>query len=213
MIFKKSDLSWFLGLPIYILINSLRHELANMLMVLFTGGRLVQVSILPVFSPGGWLKFGSVQWEGGVEWLILAAPYLCDLVFFTIFAYFTYQKRFKKHWLLLGLVIIGLFSPIFNTGYEYFSSIFVSTDVTRMIDLMLNEEIVHIYFVMTLAFYVLGLNTIIHSSVTAKYEQNQAKSEKRRIREIKRALKESKKEITLNSKMVQNEENKPSLKA
>ena len=209
MIFKKSDLSWLLGVPVYILINSFRHELANMLMVLLTGGKLIQVSVFPVFSPGGWLKFGSILWEGGIEWLILAAPYLCDLLFFSIFAYFTYKRPFKNHWLLLGLVIIGLFSPIFNSGYEYFSSIFVKTDVTRIIELLPNEEVVHIYFVMTLAYYVLGLTTVINRSATAQYEQDQVKSEKRRIREIKRALKESKKVISQKQKGTQTSEVKP----
>lgn len=200
MILKKTSLVWFLGIPVYILINSLRHELSNALMVWLTNGELLHFSFLPVFSASGWLEYGSIRWAGGVEWLILAAPYIGDFLFFSGAAYFCYEKRFENQWLLTNLIIIGLISPIFNTGYEYFSSIFMQTDVTRLIELMPFDEIVHIAFVMVLGFYVLCFNAVLHSSATVKYLQDQAITEKRRIREIKRSVKQERKELSANAK-------------
>lgn len=200
MILKKTNLSWLLGLPVYILINSLRHEISNAFMVWLTNGKLLHFSFLPGFSTSGWLEYGSIRWVGGVEWLILAAPYIGDLLFFSLIAYFCHEKQFKNQWLLTNLIIIGLLSPIFNTGYEYFSSIFKQTDVTHLIELMPLDELVHIAFVMVLGFYVLVFNAVLHSSATVKYLQDQAITEKRRIREIKRSVKQERKELSANTK-------------
>jgi len=192
MNFKKSDLSWLLGAPFYILINSLRYQLAAILMVSLTGGTILNKSFLPTFGNGGWLRFSTVRWQGGVDWLILSAPYLADLIFFVCIAAITYNFRIKHRSVLINLIIIGLLFPILNSGYSYICSAFVQTDMTRIIDLMPFEEVVHLYFVATLGAYVLIFNAILNNSVTAKEYRDTQKAEKRRMREIKRNVRESK---------------------
>ncbi|MCD4751581.1 MAG: hypothetical protein K8R40_00740 [Anaerolineaceae bacterium] len=204
MNFKKSDLSWLLGAPFYILINSLRHQLASLLLVWMTGGKILSISFLPTFGNGGWLRFSTITWQGGIDWLILSAPYIADLIIFSCFAAITYYLRIKRRWVLINLIIIGLLFPIFYGGYDYFSSVFVQTDITRIIESMPFEEVVHLYFVAALSGYILVLNAVLNDSVTAKEYHDEQLAEKRRMREIKHNVRESKRAIKQqNSEMVE----------
>lgn len=195
MIFKKSDASWLLGAPFYILINSLRHQVAIILLVWMTGGKILSMSFLPTFGNGGWLRFNTVTWQGGIDWLILSAPYFADFIIFSCFAAICYYLRIKQRWVLVNLIIIGLLSPIFYSGYGYFSSVFVQTDINRIIELMPFEELVHLYFVATLGGYVLILNAVLNDSVTAKEYRDKQLAEKRRMREVKHNVREIKREM------------------
>ena len=190
--FKKSDVTWLLGAPFYILINSLWHQLASILLVWMTGGKVLSMSFLPIFSNSGWLRFGAVTWQGGIDCLILSAPYFADLLIFFCFAAIIYNFRIKHRWVLINLFIIGLLFPFVNSGYNYFLSAFMKTDIIHIIELMPFEEVVHLYFVATLVGYVLVFNSILNDSVTAKEYRDTQLVEKRRMREIKRNVRESK---------------------
>lgn len=185
----KKDFHWLYAFPIYILINSLRHELANLLAVWLTGGRLLRFSLLPTFSPTGWLRFSTLDWLGGKEWLILAAPYFSDLITFVVFFLILQKVAIKRRWLFINLLILGLASPFFNSAYDYFSAVFVDTDVNWLITYMPYVELVHLYFVLTLCFYVLASQYILGNSATAQYFREKAAEERRKLKQEKKRKK------------------------
>ncbi|NSW53738.1 MAG: hypothetical protein HPY85_14650 [Anaerolineae bacterium] len=194
----KKDSHWLYALPIYLLINSLRHQIANVIAVLLTGGRLTRFTLLPDFSPAGWLRFSNIQWVGGEEWLILAAPYVADLITFVVFFLLLQRKVVQKRWLFINLLILGLLSPVFNSAYDYFSTVFVATDVSRIISHMPYEELVHLYFVLTLSFYVMAIQYLLQNSATARFFLLKEMEERQRVKRQKRQ--KAKNGVELNKK-------------
>ena len=65
------------------------------------------------------------------------------------------QLAFRRRWVWLNLVILGVVSPLINSAYNYRQS-GRENDVTILLR-DANETMVHAYFIVTLSLYVVGL--------------------------------------------------------
>ena len=66
------------------------------------------------------------------------------------------RLRFKRHWVRVNLVAIGQISPLVNSTYNYLSGLRGSGDVGHLLE-TLPGPVVHTWFAVTLALYVVGL--------------------------------------------------------
>lgn len=181
-------LPWLLGLPVFIFINEARRAAATLCMIVFTGARVQSFSWLPTFDSGGWLGFDHLTWQGGVQWLILAAPYLADLLTFTAFFILLMSVPLKRRILYQLVTIFGMLMPILNSGFDYFGAIFQVSGVDKLLSLLPYAEIVHLYFVASVAFYVVAFQYELRNGATALYlrEQEQNARQKERLEKKKK---------------------------
>ncbi len=76
---------------------------------------------------------------------------------------------FKRRWIWLNAVAIGVISPLVNSYYNYTGGLRGPNDVGRLLEL-LPEEIVHGYFWLTISVYVVGLVVVFSLSRTVRYQ-------------------------------------------
>jgi hypothetical protein len=157
---RAADLRWLLAYPIYQTIGTIRHEASHALVALVEGGRIERFIVWPSLMHGRWL-FGEVEWSGPVNWVAVAAPYLGDVVIYALFFVICTRLPISRHWVWLNLVILGLISPLLNSAYEYLLALAgrSDTDVGYLLA-VLPAPAVHVYFVVTLLLYVVGLARI-----------------------------------------------------
>jgi hypothetical protein len=160
---KKNDLLWFLAYPIYQIIGTIRHEAGHALVAWLQGAEINKFVFFPGMH-GDIFYWGYVQWTGQTGWTATAAPYFLDLLTFVVFFLICFRLPFKRHWLWLNLVILGMVSPLANSAYAYLRS-FASfgNDVVRLLD-VLPAWPVHAYFVFTLILYIVGLVLVFRRS-------------------------------------------------
>lgn len=147
---RWSDLLWLLGYPVYQVVGTLRHEGAHALAAVALGGRITEFA----FLPGGGF-FGYVRYTGAESPFITAAPYLIDLLTFLLAFTICIAYAFRRRWLWINLVILGVISPLVNSAYNYSRWRGCYNDVEKLLDVMPNG-LVHGYFVATLGLYALG---------------------------------------------------------
>jgi len=152
---RRRDLLWILAYPLYQLIGTFRHEASHTLAAVLQGASLEEFVFWPTWA-GSSLRWGYVSWSGPTNWVVTAAPYLCDLATFALFYLICTQWRFRRHWVWVNLVAIGLISPLVNSGYNYLNGLRGGGDVAQLLQ-TLGGPTVHGYFVATLAGYALGL--------------------------------------------------------
>jgi hypothetical protein len=138
----RKDLLWVLAYPIYQVIGTFRHE---------AGHALAAIVFLP--TKGYW---GYVRWEGPHNLFTIGAPYLLDLLTFIIFFTVCMQLSFRRRWIWLNLVIIGVVSPLINSAYNCQQSPGRGNDVTILLRDG-NATMVHAYFTLTLSLYIVAL--------------------------------------------------------
>ena len=80
---KKIDLLWLLAFPLYLIAGTLRHEGSHALAAVLHGAAIQQFVFWPSWV-GGQLIWGYVNYTGSDTWYIMAAPYLIDLLTFTV---------------------------------------------------------------------------------------------------------------------------------
>ena len=148
---NKRDLLWFLAYPLYQIIGTFRHEGAHALGVLLFGGEITAFAVLPTNK-----YWGYVDWEGPTNIFITAAPYLLDLFTFLLFYVICMNFGFRRHWLWLNLVILGVISPLVNSAYNYGAAIGRPNDIAALLH-DLNPLLVHCYFILTILLYLQGL--------------------------------------------------------
>lgn len=148
---RWKDLLWVFAYPIYQVIGTIRHESAHALTAIALGGKIEEFVFLP--TRGYW---GYVRWEGPHNILITAAPYLFDLLTFLIFFTICMQLDFRRRWLWLNLVILGVFSPLINSFYNYLQTSGRVNDVSILLREG-NDQLVQAYFTLTLVLYLAGL--------------------------------------------------------
>jgi hypothetical protein len=148
---RRKDLLWVLAYPIYQVIGTFRHEAGHALAAIAFGGVIEEFVFLP--TKGYW---GYVRWEGPDNLFTFGAPYLLDLLTFLIFFTVCMQLTFRRRWVWLNLVIIGVVSPLINSAYNYRQTPGRVNDVTVLLRDG-NETMVHIYFTLTLSLYIAGL--------------------------------------------------------
>lgn len=148
---RWKDLLWVLAYPIYQVIGTLRHEAGHALAAIAFGGVIEEFVYLP--AAGYW---GYVRWEGPHNLFTTGAPYLLDLLTFMIFFAVCMLIPFRRRWIWLNLVIIGVVSPWINSAYNYRPNPARVNDV----DVLLREGrpgMVHSYFILTMLLYLAGL--------------------------------------------------------
>jgi len=151
--FEWRDSVWLLAYPLYQTIGTIRHEGAHAVAILLEGGRVDEFVFWPTW--GERFYWGYVRWSGRADWLVSAAPYLLDLITFAVFYLICTRARIRQHQLWVNLAAIGLISPSINSGYRYVSSFFRVGDLTPVMA-ALPPLVVHAYFILTLALYVLA---------------------------------------------------------
>lgn len=159
---RRRDLWWILGGPIYAVLCSLRHEASHALVGLIEGARVIEFRFLPIldgrFRPWSW---GHVRFWGDHTWLTTAAPYLCDLVTYGLAFLLLMSISFRRRWLWLNILIVGLASPLVDSLANYVTGL-----LGRGVDVMgllsgLPDWVVHSYFSGTTLAYAAGLLAVL----------------------------------------------------
>jgi Peptidase M50B-like len=150
------DALWVLTYPIYQTLGTIRHEGSHALAGAAEGATITKFVIYPQHDLGRF-TWGYTEWTGSTGWFTDAAPYLCDLIWFVGFFLIVTRLRIPNHPLWINLVIFGLISPLLNSGVQWIAG-FTSpvTDVGKL-RTELPDALVQIYFLLTLALYVVGL--------------------------------------------------------
>ncbi len=148
---QRKDLLWILAYPVYQVIGTLRHEAGHALAAIAFGGVIEEFVFLP--TEGYW---GYVRWEGPHNLFTFGAPYLLDLLTFLIFFALCMLLAFRRRWVWLNLVILGVVSPLVNSAYNYRQNPGRVNDVTILLRDG-NATMVHAYFILTLGLYLAGL--------------------------------------------------------
>ena len=156
---KKADLLWILAYPLYQIIGTIRHEASHALMAWLEGSTVNKFVFWPTVDEWGIFRWGYVELSGPTTWLTLAAPYFVDLLTFGLFFWMCLRLRFPRRWLWLNAVIIGLISPLFNSGYNYLRSSVAVSDVGRLLH-SLPPFVVHAYLALTIALYSISLYVV-----------------------------------------------------
>lgn len=162
---RRGDLLWLLAYPIYQLIGSLRHEASHAAAAILQGAAIEELVFWPTWGSWGF-RWGYVRWSGDVGWFATGAPYLCDLATFVIFFVIYTRVRFRRHWVWVNLVIIGLISPLVNSAYNYVNGIRGVGDAAGLLE-ALPGPVVHAYFVVTLSMYLVGVWCAVKPKTTA----------------------------------------------
>jgi hypothetical protein len=167
----KKDAWWLLAFPVYLLVGTARHEASHALAGVWEGVKLERFVIWPSYLNGHY-AWGYVQWSGQADWVVVAAPYLCDLLTFVGFFFVCTRLPLRSHGIWVNLVILGLVSPWVNSAYAYARGVMTppcpnheyttflcpapTNDVTQTL-IELPAAAVHSYFAATLVLYTLGL--------------------------------------------------------
>jgi hypothetical protein len=153
---KKQDFHWLLVYPVYQTIGTFRHEGGHALAAMAEGAEVTQFVFWPSFRDGRVL-WGHVVYEGSTTWFTTAAPYFCDLLIFFVTLLIVLEAKPRRRWLWLNILIIGMLSSLVNSAYNYFGGLAGGfKDIGRLL-LELNPVAVHLYFALTLLFYVWGV--------------------------------------------------------
>jgi hypothetical protein len=165
---KKPDFLWILAYPFYQIIGTFRHEASHALVAWLEGVQIEKFVFWPTVHESWGFMWGYVTWSGEISWITHAAPYLCDLVTFLVFSVVCMLFLFPRRWLWINAIAIGLISPFINSIYNYWGSLSSMNDVGKLL-LSLPEPVVHLYFILTLLGYLIGLVIVLRSSPTARH--------------------------------------------
>ena len=163
---RRRDLLWLFAYPFYQLIGTFRHEASHAILAIVEGAVIEELVFWPTITHSGF-RWGYVKWSGDVSWATTAAPYVCDLATFVLFFMICRRMRFKRHWVWVNLVVIGLISPTVNSAYNYINGIRGGGDVSRLFGALPNQ-VIHSYFVITLLVYVVGLLLVLKPKVNSR---------------------------------------------
>ncbi len=152
---RFSDLLWLLAYPVYQILGTLRHEGSHAIAAILQGAKITEFVFWPTMRERG-LYWGYINYQEETNWLVLAAPYFVDLMTFVLFFAICMRVRFRRKWIWLNLIIIGMISPLVNSLYNYWGSKNRYNDVGRLFA-DLPWGIIHGYFILTLIFYVIGI--------------------------------------------------------
>ncbi len=131
-----------------------RHELSHALVAWLQGATITRVVVWPQTDLGVF-TWGYTEWDGPTGWPTLAAPYLCDLVWFLGFLVLCARVRNRAVW--LNLVVTGLVSPLVNSGYQWVLGFSTPGGDVWGLRQALPDPLVQAYFGLTLALYLVGL--------------------------------------------------------
>ncbi len=165
---KKIDLLWILAYPIYQIIGTFRHEASHAMVAWLEGVQIEKFVVWPSIHKKWGFMWGYVRWDGETSWATLAAPYFFDLITYLIFFVVCMRFLFPRRWLWVNAIAIGLISPFINSIYNYWGGLSSMNDIGKLL-LVLPANIVHLYFILTLLGYLVGLVIVLRSSPTARH--------------------------------------------
>lgn len=156
--FVRKDLFWLLAYPLYQTIGTMRHEASHALFALVEGATIKQFVFWPSMRDSTFY-WGYVRWSGQVSWVVTAAPYLVAFAWYVVFFVICTRISFKRHWIWVNLVAIGLITPLVDSAYNYIRGISGSAnDVAKLLQgAPLPDWASHAYFVLTLAVCIVGI--------------------------------------------------------
>jgi hypothetical protein len=157
-----SDLLWVLAYPVYQILGTLRHEGSHAIAAILQGAKITEFVFWPTMRKQG-LYWGYVNYLEETNWLVLAAPYFVDLMTFVLFFAICMRVRFRRKWIWLNLIVIGMISPLVDSLYNYWGSKNSYNDVGRLL-VDLPRGTIHGYFILTLIFYVIGIWLVFRKS-------------------------------------------------
>jgi len=153
---NRKDLLWLLLYPLYQIVSTIRHEGGHALAATLEGAHVTRFVFWPSVNAGKFY-WGYAQWQGQTSWFSLAAPYLIDLLTAALTLVLLWRLSRLPRGLWLNIGIVGLLSPLVNSGYNYIGGWFYSAnDVARLLDL-LPLPLVHLYFLLTLGAYAAAI--------------------------------------------------------
>lgn len=167
-ILRKRDWLWLFLFPVYLLIGTLRHEAAHAAVAYLQGAEIIKLTFWPsIYNQK--FYFGYVIWRGETDWLTIAAPYFLDIITCGLVFPWVFFVHFRKRWLWLNLVIIGLISPLVNSLYNYLRG----SDVRYLYE-VLPDLPVHVCFLSGMRLGALGLIKVFTTSKQAKLSQTES---------------------------------------
>lgn len=119
------------------------------------GGRITRFVFWPTYTGERGFLWGYVTFDGPAARSITAAPYVCDLLTFAIFFPLCGFAAIAPHALWLNLVVLGVLSPLANSGYNYVRGFFRPNDVYELRQAT-SPALVHAYFLVTIGLYAGG---------------------------------------------------------
>ncbi len=159
---KAKDLLWIFAYPLYQLIGTFRHEAGHALVALLQGETVTKFVFWPTSS--GW---GYVVYEGPSTVAGIAAPYILDLFTFLFFFLLCMLVIFRRRWIWINAVAIGIISPLINSAYNYRGGLRSNNDVGWLLK-QIPPGIVHTYFWFTMTAYAVGLILVFTVSRMAR---------------------------------------------
>jgi hypothetical protein len=164
------DLLWLFAYPLYQILGTFRHEGSHAIAGMLQGAKITEFVFWPSMREQKFY-WGYVCSVGETNWLFLAAPYIVDLITFIVFFVLCMRVRFRRKWVWLNLIIIGMISPLVNSLYNYWGSENSSNDIGRLFA-DLPPEIIHGYFILTLFLYVIGIWIVFRRSESVRIQKD-----------------------------------------
>lgn len=159
---RLTDLLWLFAYPFYQILGTLRHEGSHAIVGILQGATITEFVFWPSIREQGFY-WGYVGYRGETDWLFLAAPYIVDLITYVLLFIICMRVRFRRKWIWLNLIIIGMISPFVNSLYNYWGNVNSNNDVGRLSS-VLATELIDGYFVFTLLSYVVGIWLVFRRS-------------------------------------------------
>jgi len=141
---RRKDLLWLALAPAYLMLDTLRHEISHALAAWLNGTRVLAIHVLPG-TRLGYFSFGYTILDENATWLIYAAPYLCDLVLFTITWALLRYGNIQRRWIGANLALVGFVSPLFNTITGFVNSFRITNDITYLTILSSRMTVIYIF--------------------------------------------------------------------
>jgi len=168
---RKRDLLYLFGAPLYLLIGTLRHELAHAVVALLEGVTIKSFVFWPSFFRGKFC-WGYVLMKGERDWLVIAAPYFLDFLCVMIVLIILWRFSSRSHFLWANLVIIGMVSPFVNSAYQYIRSFVGNRGDVYSMKGELPDALIHIYFIVTILIYAAVLYLALRGNRHEKVDTN-----------------------------------------
>jgi hypothetical protein len=168
---RKTDLLWIFAYPLYQIIGTFRHEAGHALAALLEGETITEFVFWPTSS--GW---GYVVWEGPSTVASIGAPYILDLLTFAVFFTVCMTVVFRRRWVWINAVAIGIISPLINSAYNYRGGLRSNNDVGWLFK-QISPGIVHGYFWLTMLAYFGGLILVFTVSEMARASRSKVVEE------------------------------------
>ena len=153
---NRTDLLWLLLYPLYQIVSTIRHEGGHALAATLEGAHVTRFVFWPSVNEGKFY-WGYAQWQGQASWFSLAAPYFIDLLTAALALLLLWRLARPPRGLWLNIGILGLLSPLVNSGYNYLGAWFSSANDVARLQELLPPALVHLYFGLTLPAYAAAI--------------------------------------------------------